>query len=320
MRQMNLRSALMETVQQEMRKNDKIYLIGEDVTSGSISWGFDAEFGKKRIIDTPISEKAILGAAIGGATVGLLPVAEIMFVDFAGVCFDEILNQMSKSSYMFGGQCNLPITVRLPTGAAFSAAAHHSQSLEAFFTHIPGIKVVYSGTLTDIPGLFISSIYDPDPVMFIEHRMLYAEEAQYEDGEIKAIPLGKASVVRDGKDITVVATGNYVRICLEVANEMQNSGIDLEVIDPRTLFPLDTGTIFKSVEKTGKLLVVTEEVLRGAWSGELVSTVAQKRFDALKKAPIRIGALDIPIPFSPVLEKAALPQVADIIQAVTALK
>jgi pyruvate dehydrogenase E1 component beta subunit len=323
MRNMNLIQALRDTLRQEMKKNDKVFLVGEDLRQGTFRVTQDLHkiFGEGRVVDTPISEKAVVGTAIGSTVTGLIPVAEIMFSDFITCCFDEIVNQMAKTRYMFGGQCSMPVTLRLPGGIARQAAAQHSQSLEALLTHIPGLKVVYSGTVADTPGLLVSAINDPDPVVFIEHKKLYRESADFEDeDQIRAVPLGKARINREGKDITVVATGFYVKECLAIAEEAAKEGIDLEVIDPRTLFPLDTETIYNSVEKTGKLLVVTEECVRGAWSAELVSIVSENKFGSLKKAPVRIGALNTPIAFSPVLEAYIVPRRKDITDAIAALK
>lgn len=322
MRKLTMIQALREVLQQEMRKNDKVFLVGEELRQGTfrVTQDLHLEFGEERVIDTPISEKAVLGAAIGGATTGLIPVAEIMFADFFACCFDEIINQMAKTRYMFGGQCNLPITVRLPNGVSVQAAAQHSQSIEAFLTHIPGLKVVYSGSPEFTPGLLVSAINDPDPVMFLEHKRLYREKAQFpDDGPIAAVPFGNAKIRRGGKDMTVVATGYCVKLVMKVAEELAEEGIDMEVIDPLTLFPLDLKTIYKSIDKTGKLLVVTEENLRGAWSGELVSTIVENKFKTLKAPPIRIGALDTPIAFSPVYEEYIVPRTKDIAEAVMAL-
>ncbi|NLW78656.1 MAG: alpha-ketoacid dehydrogenase subunit beta [Ruminococcaceae bacterium] len=323
MRNMNMTFALRDTLRQEMKRDERVFLVGEDLRQGTFRVTVDLhkEFGEERVIDTPISEKAVMGAAIGAATVGLIPVPEIMFADFFTCCFDEIMNQMAKMRYMFGGQCSLPITLRMPCGISRQAAAQHSQSIEAFLTHIPGLKVVYSGTAKYTPGLLVSAIRDPDPVIFLEHKKLYRDSADIGDeDQIEPVPFGKACVRREGKDITLVATGAYVNDCVKIADAMAEQGLDIEVIDPLTLFPLDTDTIYKSVEKTGKLLVVTEENLRGAWSGELVSIVAQDRFSALKKAPIRVGALDTPIAFSPPLEEYIVPREKDIVQAIMALK
>lgn len=320
MRKLIMTQALREVHAQEMRKNEKVFIIGEEMRGGTfgITQDLHLEFGEERVIDTPISEKAILGAAIGSASTGLIPVAELMFADFFTCCFDEILNQMAKIRYMFGGQCNLPITLRLPNGIIGSAAAQHSQSIEAFLTHIPGLKVIYGGTPELLPGLLVTAINDPDPVMFLEHKFIYREKVELPDGEIPPVPFGKAHIGRAGKDVTVVATGHCVKLALEVAKELKDS-VDMEVIDPQSLFPLDLDTIYKSVEKTGKLLVVTEENLRGAWSGELVSTVSEKRFNALKAAPVRIGALNTPIAFSPVYEEFIIPRKKDIAEAARAL-
>jgi pyruvate dehydrogenase E1 component beta subunit len=241
-----------------------------------------------------------------------------MFIDFITVAMDQIVNQAAKMRYMFGGKINLPITYRTMVGAGISAAAQHSQSLEAWFTHVPGIKVVFPSTPSDALGLIISSIRDDNPVLFLEHKLLYAMEGEVSDTN-DPIPLGVADVKRSGKDVTIVATGFMVHKALQAAQELAKEGIEAEVVDPRTLFPLDKETIYNSIRKTHKVVVVTEEVKRGAWSGELAADIAEDIFDVLEAPIKRIGSLNTPIPFSPPLEKYVVPNEIDIINAVKSI-
>ncbi|MHC1719265.1 MAG: alpha-ketoacid dehydrogenase subunit beta [Clostridiaceae bacterium] len=321
MTKLNTTQALNQALRQELKRNEKMFLIGEDIWRGTfgVTAGLTEEFGPERIVCTPISEKAIMGAAVGAASVGMTAVPEIMFSDFSTCCFDEIVNQAAKIRYMFGGQASINLVLRMPTGLSQQAAAQHSQSLEALFTHIPGLKVVLPSNPADAAGLLVASIRDGNPVIFLEHKRLYRNEAEFEDVEIEPIPLGKGKVVREGKDLTILATGMYVGISVQIAEEMAKDGIDIEVIDPRCLVPFDKEMLFKSIEKTGKLLVVTEETKRGAWSGEVVSTVVEERMSLLKKPPVRIGALDCPVPFSPPLEAYVVPRDVDIIAGIKKL-
>ncbi len=313
--------ALNMALRQELRRNEKMFLIGEDIWRGTfgVTAGLVDEFGEERIISTPISEKAVMGAAIGAASVGMTAVPEIMFSDFMTCCFDEIANQAAKMRYMFGGQTNLNLVLRMPTGVSQQAAAQHSQSLEALFVHIPGLKVVFPSNPVDAAGLLVASIRDGDPIIFLEHKRLYRLEAEFEDGEIEPIPLGKGKVVREGKDLTILTTGMYVGICEQIAEKYAKDGVEIEIIDPRCLVPFDKELLIKSIEKTGKLLVVTEETKRGAWSAEVVSNVVEYNMDLLKKPPVRIGALDTPMAFSPPLEEYIIPREVDIIAGIKKL-
>lgn len=321
MSKVTMGKAINMALRQELKRNDKAFLIGIDIWRGTfgVTAGLQEEFGKQRVIDTPISEKAVMGAAVGAASIGLTAIPEIMFSDFMTCCYDEIVNQAAKIRYMFGGQAAINLVCRMPTGVSRQAAAQHSQSLEALLVHIPGLKVVFPSNAADAAGLLVSSIRDGNPIMFLEHKRLYATKGELPDGEIEPIPLGKAKIVREGKDITVVATGYMISICQQVAEEAAKEGIEMEIIDPRTLFPFDKETVYKSLEKTGKLLVVTEECKRGAWSAEVVSNAVEEKFGLLKKAPVRIGALDTPIAFSPVYESYIIPRVEDIMMGVKRL-
>ncbi|HPP43431.1 MAG TPA: alpha-ketoacid dehydrogenase subunit beta [Caldisericia bacterium] len=320
MRKMNFAQAINEGIRSEMRRDPNVFLMGEDVKFGvfGVTAGLIDEFGEERVRDTPITEEAIAGGAVGAAAAGSRPIAEIMFIDFITVAMDQIVNQAAKMRYMFGGKIKLPITFRTMAGAGISAAAQHSQSLEAWFTHVPGIKVVFPSTPKDALGLIISSIRDDNPVLFIEHKLLYALEGEVPDTD-EPIPLGVADVKRPGKDVTVVATGFMVHKALQAADQLAKEGIEVEVVDPRTLFPLDKETIYNSINKTHKVVIVTEEVKRGAWSGELAANIAEDCFETLKAPIKRIGSLNTPIPFSPPLEKYVVPNEVDIINAVKSI-
>ena len=320
MRKMSFAQAVNEGIRNEMRRDPNIFLMGEDVRFGvfGVTAGLYDEFGEDRVRDTPITEEAIAGAAVGAAAAGSRPIAEIMFIDFITVAMDQIVNQAAKMRYMFGGKIKLPITYRTMAGAGISAAAQHSQSLEAWFTHVPGIKVVFPSTPSDALGLIISSIRDDNPVLFVEHKLLYAVEGEVPDTD-EPIPLGVADVKRPGKDVTIVATGFMVHKALQAAEELAKDGIEAEIVDPRTLFPLDKETIYNSVRKTHKVVIVTEEVKRGAWSGELAADITEDIFDELRAPIKRVGSLNAPIPFSPPLEKYVVPNEVDIINAVKSI-
>lgn len=315
MKRMTYGNAINAAIQKEMAENENVFCIGEDIGIMGGSFGVTRnllnEFGHDRVIDTPISEALIVGAAVGAAAVGMVPVAEIMFGDFVGSCFDQLLNQAAKMRYMNAGRIDLPMVVRLPTGGGIQAAAQHSQSLEALLVHIPGLKVVFPSNPADAYGLMRTSIKDNDPVMFYEHKVLYGKGEKI-DLDMEPIPFGQARVFKEGADVTLVATGLYVSESVNVANELEEQGISVEVIDPRTLYPLDKETIFKSVEKTGRFMVVTEENKRGAWSAEIASLVAEEKFQFLKAPIARVGALNVPAPFSGNLEEYVLPSKEDI--------
>src|SRR3954453_7209047 len=271
MAQKTIRQALHEALAEEMRRDPRVVVIGEDVSGGAgteggrdaaggvlgVTKGLIKEFGEGRVIDTPITESAIMGAAAGAAVTGLRPVAELMFVDFMGVCFDQIFNQAAKFRYMFGGKARTPMVIRTMWGAGIRAASQHSQTLYPLFTHVPGLKVVVPSTPYDAKGLLIQAIRDDDPVIFFEHKVLYAMEGDVPE-EPYAIPFGEAEIVRDGSDVTVVALGRMVHHTAEAAAELAGEGIDVEIVDPRTTSPLDLETIVESVENTGRLVVVDE--------------------------------------------------------------
>lgn len=322
MKKMTYAEGIREGIKIKMKENENVFLLGEDVGVFGGCFGVTAglldEFGEKRVRDTPISEGAIIGCTVGAAATGLRPVAELMFIDFLTVGMDQLVNQAAKMRYMFGGKITLPMVVRLPAGAGVQAAAQHSQSLEAWLTHVPGLKVVYPSTPQDALGLMLSAIEDDNPVMYVEHKLLYAMEGEVDD-HVKPIPLGVADIKREGSDVTVIATGRMVHEALAAAQELVKEGIEVEVVDPRTLYPLDKETIFQSVQKTNKVVIVTEENKRGGYGGEISALISEECFDYLDAPVARIGCLDTPIPFAPKLESYVIPNVQDIVNAVKKL-
>ncbi|NLG87579.1 MAG: alpha-ketoacid dehydrogenase subunit beta [Firmicutes bacterium] len=322
MRQLSYSEAIREALRLEMRRDSNVFILGEDVGQFGGCFGVTGdlwkEFGEDRVRDTPISETAIIGTAVGAAVTGMRPVAEIMFCDFLTVCMDQLVNQAAKMRYMFGGKAVVPLTVRTPVGGGISAAAQHSQSLEAWFTHVPGLKVVMPSTAADAKGLLTAAIRDDNPVMFFEHKLLYPVKGDVPEGEY-VIPLGQADVKREGSDVTVIATSIMVNRALEAAEALAAEGISLEVIDPRTLVPLDEETILASVEKTGRVVIAHEAVTRSGFGAEIAAIIAEKALDYLDAPIKRVGSKPAPIPFSGVLEQFVLPGSQDIIAAVKEL-
>jgi len=319
---MNMSSALNSALRLEMNRDSDVLVMGIDVHTGimRVSAGLLDEFGEKRVVSTPITESAIVGAAVGAAAAGLRPVAELMFVDFIGVCFDQLFNQAAKMRYMFGGKAKIPMVLRTTCGAGMGAAAQHSQSLEAWFMHVPGLKVIIPSTPYDAKGLLISAIRDDNPVVFLEHKGLYFVPGTDDvPEEAYTIPIGKADVKREGDDVTVVATATMVHTALGAAEKLAGDGISLEVVDPRTLSPLDEETIIKSVEKTGRLIIMHEEVKFAGSGAEIAAMAAEKCFDYLDAPITRIGAPFTPIPFASGLEEAYIPSEADLIKTVRKL-
>jgi acetoin:2,6-dichlorophenolindophenol oxidoreductase subunit beta len=319
MRKLTYAQALGEALKQEMRLNPNIYIAGEDVGKYGGIYGVTAglfdEFGEKRVKDTPITESAILGLAVGAAAGGLHPVVELMFVDFVGVCMDQLLNQAAKMKYMFGGKAVLPLVVRAQQGAGHQAAAQHSQCLESWFMHVPGLKTVIPSTPYDAKGLLTTALRENNPIIFLEHKFLYATEGEVPE-ESYTIPFGVADVKREGTDVTVVATAHMVLKSLAVADQLAGQGISVEVIDPRTLTPLDEDTIINSVKKTHHLVVVTEEVGHAGSSAEIAARVADKAFDYLNAGIKRVTAPFTPVPFAPNLEAEYIPSEAKIAAAI----
>jgi pyruvate/2-oxoglutarate/acetoin dehydrogenase E1 component len=313
--------ALNEALQQEMERDPTIFVAGEDVGQHppfGITMGLLPKFGPQRVVDTPISESAILGLAVGAAAAGLRPVVEIMFMDFLFVAFDQVINQMAKMRYMFGGKAKLPIVVRCPCGGGYQLAAQHSQSLEAMLCHIPGLKVVMPATPYDAKGLLTAAIRDNNPVFCLEHKKCYTlpgdvPQEQYE------VPLGVAEVKRPGGDVTIVATSYMVHEALKAAEELAQRGIEAEVIDPRTLLPLDMDTILTSARKTHRVVIVHEAVKFCGVGAEIAAQIAEAAFDALEAPPVRVAAPFSPVPFSAPLEEAYLPNAQKIIDAVSSV-
>jgi acetoin:2,6-dichlorophenolindophenol oxidoreductase subunit beta len=316
---MNISQALNHALRLEMERDPNIYVMGEDVGRYGgifgVTKGLLDQFGAKRVLDTPISESAIVGTAVGSAVAGLRPVIEFMMIDFIGVAMDQLYNQGAKIKYMFGGKAKVPLVLRGTCGAGINAAAQHSQCLEAWFMHVPGLKVVMPSTPYDAKGLLISSIRDDNPVVFLEHKNLYAVEGEVPE-ESYAIPLGLADIKREGTDVTVVATAQMVCPVLAAAEKLSAEGISMEVIDPRTLSPLDEETILASVRKTHRLVIVHEEVKFAGSGAEIAAMVAEKAFDYLDAPILRVAAPFTPVPFSPPLEKAFIPSEEDVIRAV----
>lgn len=319
-REITFAQAINEALDYEMSKDEKVIIMGEDVGRYGGIFGATAglyeKYGPERVRDTPISESGFIGAAIGAAATGLLrPVVELMFIDFLGVTFDQIFNQAAKMRYMFGGKAKIPMVLRTTCGAGFSAAAQHSQSLHALFVHVPGLKVVMPSTPYDAKGLLIASIEDDDPVVFIEHKGLYGIKGPVPE-EAYSIPLGEADIKKEGKDATIVATAAMVHKALEAAKKLEEEGISVEVVDPRTLVPLDVDTIVNSIKKTGRLVVVDEGYPRCSFATDIAAIAASKAFEYLK-APVKLVTPPAtPIPFSPALEKEWIPSAEKIEKAV----
>jgi len=309
MRKLNMADALNEAHRIAMREDPHVFAIGEDIGDYGgvyrVTKGLLNEFGKDRVRDTPISEAVIVGGSVGAALVGCRPILEIGFVDFVGTCWDQILNQAAKIRYMSGGRASVPLVMRMACGAGLGYGVHHSQSLEAFFTHIPGIKVVMPAFPEDAKGLLLAAIKDDDPVALMEHKLLYYYRDIVPDGYYET-PIGKAKVRREGKDVTIVAWSRAVHWALAQAAEAEKVGIDCEVLDLRSLVPMDEGAIQRSVSKTGRLIVCHEACRTGGFGGEIVSRVVEKSFDFLVTPPVRVAAPDIPVPNSIPLEKVYL--------------
>ncbi|MEN9726551.1 MAG: hypothetical protein RL434_917 [Pseudomonadota bacterium] len=327
-RKILFQQAINEALDQEMARDPAVIIMGEDVVGGTgadgemdawggvlgVTKGLYGKYGD-RIMDTPISESAFVGAAIGAATCGMRPVCELMFIDFLGVCFDQIYNQAAKFRYMFGGKARTPVVIRTMIGAGFRAAAQHSQTLYPIFTHIPGLKVVVPSSPYDAKGLLIQAIRDDDPVIFCEHKALYAMEGEVPE-ESYTIPFGEANIVREGKDVTIVALARMVSYAQKAAEALAKEGISCEIIDPRTTSPLDEDTILESVENTGRLVIVDESSPRCGMAADISAMVAQKGFDLLE-APIQmVTPPHTPVPFSGVLEDLYIPSAEKIEAAV----
>jgi acetoin:2,6-dichlorophenolindophenol oxidoreductase subunit beta len=327
------REAINEALRQEMARDPDVILMGEDVAGGATVSGFEQndawggvlgvtkglvqEFGRDRVLDTPISESGFIGAAVGAAATGLRPVAELMFVDFFGVCMDQIFNQGAKLRYMFGGKAKVPMVIRTMIGAGFRAAGQHSGCHYSVFTHMPGLKTVVPSNPADAKGLLAASIRDDDPVIFFEHKLLYDVPGELPDGDY-LVELGRADVKREGEGATIVAIGRMVQLSLEAAETLAGEGVEVEVVDPRTLSPLDDEAILASVRKTGRLVVVDEDNPRCSMATDIAALIASRAFDHLDAPPQLVTAPHTPVPFSPVLEDVYVPSPERIVEAVRA--
>lgn len=315
------REALNEAMHQEFARDERVFVIGEDVSGGrggsagildaaggifGVTKGLITEFGEDRVIDTPISESAIIGAASGAALAGMRPIAELMFADFIGVSMDQIFNQLAKFRYMFGGKTTCPVVIRLPTGAGMNMAAQHSQTMYQMMTAVPGLKIAMPANAYDAKGLLISAIRDDDPVLFFEHKGLYNDKCEVPD-EAYTIPFGEADMPREGEDVTVVAFSRSVKFAIKVIDKLADEGISVDLIDPRTSSPLDEETILESVEATGRLVVIDESPPRCGLTADIAAMVASKGFHSLKAPIIQVSAPHTPVPFARELERAYTP-------------
>jgi pyruvate/2-oxoglutarate/acetoin dehydrogenase E1 component len=319
MPELSYREAVRDALAQAMRKDDDVFIMGEDIAemggSMGVTQGMLDEFGPERVRNTPISEIAIVGAGIGAAMQGMRPIVEVMYEDFLTVSMEQIVNQAAKHRYMSGGQLKVPLTVRTQGGAGWSPGAQHAQQVEAWFVHVPGLKVVFASTPADVRGLLWSAIYDDNPVVFFEHRTLYGLKDEVPE-ELEPIEIGQARVHREGSDVTVVATGRLVHEALAAAEEAEGEGISVEVWDPRTLQPLDVDGLVASVKKTNRVVVAHEAVTRMGFGAEIVAVVQEQAFDWLDAPVERVGARFAPLPFAPVMEEFVVPHKADVLEAI----
>ncbi len=322
MAELTCREALNQALNEEMERDPTVFVLGEDVGlyegSFKVTRGLLAGFGERRVVDTPIAEAGIVGLACGAAMGGLRPVAELMTVNFSLVALDQIVNHVAKIPYMFGGQVEVPLTIRAPGGAGHQLAAQHSHSLEPFFLHCPGLRVVVPSTPADAKGLLKSAIRSNDPVMFLEHEGLYGVRGEVPDGEL-LIPLGTADIKRSGGDVTLIALSRMVYVCLEAAKQLAAEGIEAEVVDLRGLNPLDMVTVLTSIDKTHRGVTVEESWLTGGWGGELAARIMEDAFDLLDGPILRVGGADVPMPYAKNLEQAAIPNAATVVARVKEL-
>jgi pyruvate dehydrogenase E1 component beta subunit len=319
MPELSYREAVRDAMSEAMRRDDDVFIMGEDIAemggSMGVTQGMLEEFGPERVRNTPISEMAIVGSGVGAAIAGMRPIVEVMYQDFLTLAMEQLVSQAAKHRYMSGGQVKVPLTVRTQGGAGWSPGAQHAQQLEAWFVHVPGLKVVFASTPEDVRGLLWSAIYDDNPVVFFEHRTLYGIKGEVPD-EIEGIELGKARVHREGDDVTVVATGRLVHEALGAAKEAEEEGISVEVVDPRTLQPLDEETIVKSVQKTNRCVVAHEAIVRMGFGAEIAAIVQEQAFDYLDAPVQRVGAKFTPLPFAPVMEQFVVPHQQDVLAAI----
>lgn len=323
MRTITYKDAVREAMCEEMRRDNTVFLMGEDIGkycgAFGVSKGMLDEFGPERIIETPISETAFMGAGVGAAITGMRPIVELMFSDFMAVCYDQIINQAAKMHFMFAGKVNVPMVIRTPSGGGTGAAAQHSQSLEQMYLHVPGLKVVVPSTPYDAKGLLKTAIRDNNPVVFLEQKRLYNTKGQV-PAEDYTIPFGVADTKKEGKDVSIITYGRMVQMSLQVAEKLEKEGISVEVVDLRTLVPLDKEAIIATAKKTRRVVVVHEAVQFGGFGGEVVSTIVDSDAFFYLDAPVkRVGGLYCPVPFNPVLEAEAFPTPAKIEAAVREL-
>jgi len=319
MPELTYREAVRDALGKALREDERVFIMGEDIAemggSMAVTQGLLEEFGPDRIRNTPISEMAILGSGIGAAIQGMRPIVEIMYEDFLTISMEQLVNQAAKHRTMSGGQVSVPLTIRTQGGAGWSPGAQHAQQVEAWFVHVPGLKVVFASTPEDVRGLLWSAIYDDNPVVFFEHRTLYPIKGEVPE-ELEPIPLGKARIHREGDDVTVVATGRLVHEALEAAEKAEGEGISVEVVDPRTLLPLDEETILDSVRKTTRCVTAHEAVTRGGFGAELAAVIQQGAFDWLDAPIERVGAKFGPLPFAPGMEQWVVPHADDVLDAI----
>ncbi len=319
MPELTYREAVRDALARALREDDRVFIMGEDIAemggSMAVTQGLLDEFGPGRVRNTPISEMAILGSGIGAAIQGMRPIVEIMYEDFLTISMEQLVNQAAKHRTMSGGQVSVPLTIRTQGGAGWSPGAQHAQQLEAWFVHVPGLKVVFASTPEDVRGLLWSAIYDDNPVVFFEHRTLYPIKGEVPE-ELEPIPLGKARVHREGTDVTVVATGRLVHEALKAAEEAEKDGISVEVVDPRTLLPLDEETIVGSVQKTTRCVTAHEAVTRGGFGSELAAVIQHGAFDWLDAPIERVGAKFAPLAFAPAMEQWVVPHADDVLAAI----
>jgi pyruvate/2-oxoglutarate/acetoin dehydrogenase E1 component len=319
MAELSYREAVRDAMSTAMRRDDDVFIMGEDIAemggSMGVTQGMLEEFGPERVRNTPISEMAIVGAGIGAAIAGMRPIVEIMYQDFTTLAMEQIVSQAAKHRYMSGGQIKVPLTIRTQGGAGWSPGAQHAQQLEAWFVHVPGLKVVFPSTPEDVRGLLWSSIYEDNPIILFEHRTLYGIKGEVPD-EIEPIEIGKARIHQEGEDVTVIATGRLVHESLKAAEHAEAEGISVEVFDPRTLQPLDEEALIASVQKTNRAVVAHEAVTRMGWGAEVAAVIQEKAFDYLDAPVARVGAKFTPIPFAPVMEEWVVPHAKDVLAAI----
>ncbi|HET6657302.1 MAG TPA: alpha-ketoacid dehydrogenase subunit beta [Gaiellaceae bacterium] len=319
MPELSYREAVRDAMSTAMRRDDDVFIMGEDIAemggSMGVTQGMLEEFGPDRVRNTPISEMAIVGAGIGAAIAGMRPIVEIMYQDFTTLAMEQLVSQAAKHRYMSGGQIKVPLTIRTQGGAGWSPGAQHAQQLEAWFVHVPGLKVVFPSTPEDVRGLLWTSIYEDNPIIFFEHRTLYGIKGEVPE-KLEPIELGKARIHREGEDVTVIATGRLVHESLKAAEQAAEEGISVEVFDPRTLQPLDEDALIASVQKTNRAVVAHEAVTRMGWGAEVAAVIQEKAFDYLDAPVARVGAKFTPIPFAPVMEEWVVPHAKDVLAAI----